>query len=73
MSKLGELKKKYFYMQVTKHNPDLDWLISEIGRLRKALMKYGNHARNCKVVIGGSAWEQCTCGYEQALKEGEDG
>lgn len=41
-----------------------------IKRLRKDLKCYGNHSNTCKIIKGGSAYAQCDCGFEQAIKEG---
>ena len=49
---------------------DRDWLISEIEQLRRDLRCYGSHSNLCKIIEGGSAYEQCDCGFEQVLKEG---
>jgi len=37
----------------------------ETAELRKALLKYGNHTRNCLA--------QCNCGLERVLSGGKDG
>ena len=56
MNRLEEIKKKYFYLQVTKHNPDLDWLISEIEQLTREI-KDMNNSRQAR-------FERCDeCGH----------
>lgn len=41
----------------------------EIERLKRDLRCYGSHSNICKIIEGGSAYEQCDCGFEQALKD----
>ena len=47
--------------------------VSEIERLKKVLEKYGGHSRACAVRTPQTYPTICNCGYEQALKEAQDG
>ncbi len=73
-----ELVKKYPICLIYKENGEdvqfnlFEYVIEtdkKIERLLKDLQKYGKHHHSCRLIIGGSAYERCTCGFNQALEE----
>lgn len=46
---------------------DVQDMVSEIRRLRDALVRYGEHDGDCAAaVVGAPADTTCTCGYDAA-------
>lgn len=73
VDKLSEIKIRYDRIglipeTVAARRDDINWLVSERERLRKALEKYGRHLDNCDY---DRHWElnyPCSCGLREALK-----